>query len=70
MKRSKGKLKVSKRTGLRSVYVVYKAGGQRPSKYALTYRSAVQAAKELSKKTGNTYYVFQRKPKAKVEKRK
>jgi len=69
MGKTKGKLKVSKRTGLRTIYTIHKAGAERPSRYALTYRGALQAAKELSRKTGKEYIIFQRKPKAKVEKK-
>ena len=66
----RGKVKVSKRTGLRSYYQIWRAGGTAPSRYSLTYKDAIQTAKRLASKTGKEYYVVLANPKAKVVKQK
>ena len=58
-------VKVSKRTGLRTHYSIRRPGGREIAK-RLKKRNAIQAAKNATKRTGKTYYVFKEKPVAKV----
>jgi len=67
MGRKTGKIKVSKRTGLKTRYEIRRAGSLRASVVKLKKRSAIQAAKNAAKKTGRTYYVWKVKPEARVK---